>query len=432
MTSLTYPLLILFGLVGAHVPRSFTLMYLILGLSALMALPSESRHNIPLPLSGQRLFRILQLLVFLFSLSYPLAMVHYGFWDLDKRYLPDILNALLLPNALFLWGFHMACKRFRLLNACLLAYSFGGLVFLLSALIHTRGFDWFAFGFSHGSLSLPWGNHSSMNVRSVEQNGILNIVMMPVGIYALSVRRYWLSVFFLSLSFIALLAVLPLANGRLWIISILLSFWPLACRSFNSVSSRLTLTQYSWTGPACLISLIATIILSVHPRFNDFFCDERFEMYRQAVIHWKELISGGRLLAFRSLLCDGRSSVLVSLNGMPNSDVTMLHSVPLDVAASVGLLVAFPLLVVLATALVLFFVFALCWARNQATLPTTFDSYVFWSFLATLIPQLFFQPLIYGDGLLYYLSYAVIAALLFMISANPHSFPNSLRLLLPH
>lgn len=417
MKSFSISLVILFAFVGAHVPRAFTLMYLILGLSALMALQSNSTPSNLLPESRLRLFRVLQLLVLLFSLSYPLAMVHFGFWQLTGRQALDVLNAFLLPNALYLWGFYMARQHFQLFTACLLSYSIGGLVFLVSALIHTWGFDWFALRPDSGSLLLPWGNYSSMNVRSLEQNAILNIVLLPVGLYALRERRYRLSMLFMLLALIACLAVLPLANGRLWIVSLVLAAWPFGCFIFRSVTACFVLCRFSRTQIlfALLFGSAIPFVFPAHLRAP--LCDERFDIYRISLIHWQELIAGGRVLTFRSLRCDGHTSFLVSLLGHHGTDVFSLHNVPLDVLATVGLMAALPILVVLIFALLLFFNYALSWTQNKAFMNSCCSFHIFWSFVAVLVPQWFFQPLMYSDGLLYYISYAVIASL-FVLSCE--------------
>jgi len=49
----------LFGLLGAHVPRAFSLIYLILALSAVMVLRLDSRAPHRLPMGQFRLFRVI-------------------------------------------------------------------------------------------------------------------------------------------------------------------------------------------------------------------------------------------------------------------------------------------------------------------------------------------------------------------------------------
>jgi len=401
----------LFGLVGAHVPRAFSLIYLILALSAVMAFRLDSRAPHRLPMGQFRLFRVIQLSVLLFSLTYPLAMLHFGFWQLSGRQTYDVFNAFFLPNALFLWGFYMARRHFRLMVACLLGYGLGGLIFLLLALHTTLGWDWFSQRFDSGSLVLPWGNTLSMNVRSIEQNGIFGIVMMPVVLSAYIQRRYWLAAFFCMSALAGYLSVLPLANGRLWIISLVLAAWPCLCWVFHLFGLY---SRPARSVPAILLLLSSVgVLLSRSPSpITSYFCDERFGMYQQAIVNWTSLIRGGRLLNFRSQLCDGHSQVFVSLMGQRGADVLSLHSVPLDIIATVGLLSAIPLLLVLLAALVRFLVFALFWTQSGSLEADTDGLYVLWAFISVLIPQWFFQPLHYGDGLLYYISYAVLAALL--------------------
>jgi len=409
ITFLSLLIVFLFGLVGAHVPRAFSLIYLILALSAVMALLLDSRAPLRSPMGQFRLFRVIQLFVLLFSLTYPLAMLHFGFWQLSGRQTYDFLNAFLLPNALFFWGFYMARRHFRLMVACLLGYGLGGLIFLLLALHTTSGWDWFAPRFDPGSLLLPWGNTLSINVRSIEQNGIFGIVMMPVVLSSYIQRRYWLAAFFCMSALAGFLSVLPLANGRLWIISLVLAAWPCLCWVFHLFGLY---SRPARSVPAILLFLSSVgVLLSRSTSITSYFCDERFAMYQQAIVNWTALLRGGRILNFRSQLCDGYSNVFVSLMGQRGHDVISLHSVPLDIIATVGLFSAIPLLLVLLATLIRFIIFALFWTQSGSIETDTDGLYVLWAFISVLIPQWFFQPLHYGDGLLYYISYAVLAAL---------------------
>jgi hypothetical protein len=419
MTFLRLSIIILFGFIGAHLPRAFTLLYLVMALSLLMSLTSSSRPLDSLSLSQLRLLRFVQLLVLLLSLTFPYAMLYFGFWKLDNRQLFDALNALLLPNALFLWGFYFARHHLRLLAVCLLSYCLGGLIFLLAALFETYGFEWFAPHSDSGSLLLPWGHYASMNVRSLEQNGILSLALIPIGVFLALGRNYRISIFFLSTGVIGYLAVLPLARGRLWIPSLVLACWPLLCRFFHSLIPRLVTPVLHRIKPSFLLFMGVVSSFSLIANFRDFLCDERFDIYRQALVHWKALIAGGRVLAFRSTLCINHSSLLVSLFNQPGTDVFSLHSVPLDLVATSGLLASLPLLIVLSISLVRFIAFAIFWAQASSSSPVSLSFLLLWSFLSTLIVQWFFQPLMYADSLLYFLSYALIASLMVINFSNP-------------
>jgi cation transport ATPase len=140
-------------------------------------------------------------------------------------------------------------------------------------------------------------------------------------------------------------------------------------------------------------------------------------MFLQAFKHWPDLIAGGRILHFQSLACWGQKSFIISLRGDPSASILSMHSVPLDVLATIGFWPALPMLSFLAIAFYAFIRFSFIWFhpfRENIHLLSQAGAHilVFWSVLAAIIPQWLFQPLIYGDALLYYLSYAMIGFLI--------------------
>lgn len=410
-----------FCLIGAHVPKAFSLLYLILFVSWFFIAFVDPRPLAPLPTNRLKFLRIVQALVFLFSLTYPLAMLGFGFWTLSGRSTLDVVSALLLPNGMLWWGVHMARRNFQLFTTCLLAYNFGGLIFLSSALFKTSGLNWYSARLDPGSLFVPWGNEISMNVRSVEQNGLLNVALLPASLILFFQRRFALaSILAIPASF-GILAVLPLSNGRLWIPSLLLSAWPLLCLIF-----RLIPTRVLNRAPFFFISfvfLFATFFkgLSSSVIPLSLFCDERLGIYQQSLARWKELITGGRLLNFTVSAC-GQQPLRLSLNGQPGAAWAMLHSVPLDVVGSVGLLPALPMLLFLLVAAWLYSKFAISWLAPPSFGEHSFYLLVLWSALAVVVIQWLLQPLIYADGLLYFLSYSLLGALFALKSPQVDNF----------
>lgn len=411
MKYLTFLLVVLFSLIGAHVPKAFSLLYLALLATWLIAVFVDSKPLTPLPDNQLRLIRSVQVFVLFFSLTYPLTMLHFGFWALKSSDIPDLVSSVLLPNGMLWWGIYLTRRNLFLFNICLFCYSIGALIFLAFALFQTSGFYWFAPRLDPGSLFMPWGVQPSMNVRSVEQNGILCVVLLPLSLYSFVSHRRRIGLLFLFISLVALLGVLPLAHGRLWILSILIAFWPCLC---------FILVQSSFVFPAFLGKLrhksafIAPALAFVtyvlwHYRIS--FCDERLFMFKEAFVRWKSLFQGGRSLTFTFDLCGGVGSALLSLSNVPGAEVLMLHSVPLDVLASVGLFAAFPMFVFLIIAILRYLRFALYWLSRDVYNGKSFQMFYIWSFIAALFPQWLFQPLQYGDGLLYYLSYALLAAI---------------------
>lgn len=405
----------LFALVGAHVPKAYSLLVVALVFTALKA--SREDHRALPPMAADRLlsWRTAQVLVLVFSCSYPLAMLHFEFWQLSGRQLLDVVSAVVLPSGLLWWGHYWARRDLRLFLGCWLSYGLGGLLFLLAALIKTRGWAWFAPQVDSGSLLMAWGSEASMNVRSIEQNGILCVVLAPVALRLLWRRRYLAAGATLLVALIGWLAVLPLHEGRLWIVSLALACWPLAAWSSRSLWGMLHFWGVSdWARFG--VPLTASAAVAVGWAFRPHLCDERFSIYAEALRHWPELIAGGRILQYPYQLCNGQTAALaLQESGGPASGLSFLHNVPLDVLASVGLGPSLPLLLLLILALWAAGSFLLMWCRPGGC---SLQLQLFWGVLAVLVPQWLFQPLLYGDGLLYYLSYSALGALLAITAFN--------------
>ena len=411
MTFIKALLVMLFGLVGAHVPKAFTVLYFAIALTWVMSRWFDPQPWLPLPGCQGKQLRLVQVLVLLFSLAYPLALISYGIWQLNGRQLLDVVSAFLLPSGLLWWGAYLARRHIRLLSACLLSYCIGALIFLVAALCKTRGFDWFGASPGPASLLMAWGAEASMNVRSVEQNGILNIVIAPIGIWFLLKKRYWWGLLLLALALVGLCSVLPLLHGRLWIISLTIASYPLVvfmARSFLSRATKRWPGARLWLALPVLLGAFLSALIIPNSRH---LCDERFAIYGQALRHWPELISGGRQLSYDVLMCDGLTHAKLSLRPGASSSFAMLHSVFLDVLATAGWLATLPMLLFLVVGLFLFVRLVIRFCCQRLRRPS-FSIQVIWSFLAVIIPQWLFQPLVYGDGLLYYLSYAAFGALL--------------------
>jgi hypothetical protein len=337
-------------------------------------------------------------------------MLHFGFWQLSGRQLFDVVSAFVLPTACLWWGAIWARRDFRLFVCCLLSYSMGGLIFLVAALLRTKGLSWFEPYTDPGSLLMAWGSQASMNVRSIEQNGILALVWAPVGLMLLLGRRKWLASLILLASLIGLLSVLPLAHGRLWIVSLAIACWPSVATIYIRIWHRIKVLDY----PLLFLfglSFIAVTFSYIWP-YRRSFCDERFGMYYQALQHWPQLIAGGRTLTFKVLYCDGHTLGSVSTLPESSADISMMHSVPFDIVSTIGLLPSLPIIIVLFLAAASFLSYTIYWLKHDVEPAATSDLYLFWTVLSVMVPQWLFQPLIYGDGLLYYLSYCTLGALL--------------------
>ena len=406
-------LVILFVLIGAHVPKAFSLLYLALAITWVMARLCNPIPLLPLPPARLRLLRLVQVLVLAFSLSYPLAMLHYGFWQLAGRQLFDFMSALLLPSALLAWGVYLARARVYLLGGCFLAYALGALVFLVAALFKTWGLAWFVPHDMSTSLLMAWGSEPSMNVRSVEQNGFLAITLLPVGVMLWRLKHYLAASFVCLAAVLGAMAVMPLGGGRLWIASLLLALLPLGLSVGLAFSRALRRFGCGWRLQTFLpLMIISALCVWLWP-FTRNLCDERWQLFVQAFQRWPQLFAGGRQLAFGFMGCEGPMSLDLSPANSQHVTITMMHNVALDVVASIGLLPALPLLALLVIALVEYVRLLQHILAVDPSLPGIgLKLTCLWCCCAVLLPQWMFQPLIYGDGLLYYFSYAAVGVLL--------------------
>jgi hypothetical protein len=176
---------LLAGLIGLHLPRAFMLLYGLVALlvGAVLWLPG-ARWRAPRPSRW-----LLALPLLLSSLAYGAGMVHWGFWrwPADR---PDLINALLLPTLLFLAGLQVPRLGRRFGSALLLAYGAGALGYGLAALAVSRSPWWAVDQLFPQSINTAWGpgHGAPLNVRSLEQNAILAMALLPLAIQLLLPR----------------------------------------------------------------------------------------------------------------------------------------------------------------------------------------------------------------------------------------------------
>lgn len=408
---------VLFALVGAHIPKAFSVLYLALILSSFLSL---RRHgDVDHHAGSQRLFLLILVLLLIFSVSYPFAMLRYGFWQWSGRQALDVISALLLPSWLLWWGRRwMRCDS-RQLQIWLLSYAVGALLFLVASMFKTYGFHWWTPNADRFTIFLAWGNEVSMNIRSVEQNGILAVALAPLSVWLFLRRRWAAALFILGFSAIGWMAVVG-QGGRLWIPSLILAtlpvlfsrlLFPMASAWQLRFSAARFFIAFSVVVAAATLVFASNAMVHWLPRLQYALCDERFSMYVNAFRHWPQLIAGGRLLHFDFLPCEGQVFQSYSAAGAFGS-VTLMHNVLLDVMVSVGIWVALPLVLVAVIAIPLAVRYLFCFTFGSIKGESVLSRQILWSFLAVLIPQWLFQPLLYGDGLLFYLSFALLGCLL--------------------
>jgi len=398
--------LFLIGCVGLHVPRSFTLLYvliaLIFGLSR-----RQIRDVVPEAREFHR-WQLTVLLLVLFSATYCLGMVFWGFWTWSSDRL-DLINALLLPALLFVAGLQAASLGRMWSTRLLLAYALGAVLYPLIALMLARE-PWWAWGQIFPSeIRVPWGASTVMNVRSVEQNAYPALLLLPPALLLLirpGQRAHRLLVTVLvGLGLLGAHVVWSL-NGRLGWLALLCAGLPIV----GLVAAGPGRQAFHWWRKPAVLLLLALGALSTFLKLRSLigsanqgiwsqgFCDERFGLYGAMLTHLHHAPWGGRLLRVAFDGCGTPMSFAAE-----GAQLKMAHNVVLDVYFDVGLISTLLLLAaVLPPLVVTLRGFLLSWLHWDWQVSLR------WGWLCLLLCQWLFAPLLYSDGLLFYLSFFLL------------------------
>jgi len=401
LTSLTAAL---FFLVGLHIPKAFTLFYGALVLCTWQVRQAQ-RPYISSPPAYWR-WSLLGLL--LYGVVYLAIMFYWGFASPVGSGLLDCISALVLPAACFWVGLRLPVLGRATTTKLLLAYSLGSLLYVVAALLVARH-PWWAFDQIFPSdVPTPWGVPKVVNVRSIEQNGILALALLPSALLlavkpAVPARAG--AVVIGGAGLLGLHAVLYL-NGRLGFLALALALLPLLPVVWQSRQHWPKSLTAAGFGGIVLIGAVIGRHPSVQRLLAEGFCDERFGIYSGFLQQLAHGLWGGHRISFSTFLCDGTTPY--GFGGGVERPLTMVHAVVLDIYNDAGFLPVVLLLSALLPALASI-------ARGFWTLSArgTWDWQwsVRWSWFVVLLTQWLFQPLLYGDGLLYYLSYLVLGLL---------------------
>jgi len=418
MNSRWIPLLLVF-LVGLHLPKAFTLLYL------LYAVLFWQTRNAP-AVAPRRLWPLLALSVF--SVGYAWASLHYGLWSLQGRDLLDLISILALPCGGVWLGARLAQSWTpRRLSWLWLAYGLGALTYVWAVLFLGRD----ALSSSpleiwrqHRDLSIavPWGEQGVMNVRSVEQNASFAIAWFFPGLWLfLRKERERLALFLMAAGLFGLLAVLAF-HGRIGLLVGLFSLLPLAWLAASERPAAVQILNFSaWAlsglGGFLLLSLVSLLWGrgDIGSRLLARVYDERIDRFVAFLSHLPGTFWGGQRLSFQHF--DQQRQVWV---GFDASAGDLLHNVLFDLVVRVGLIPALALLLAVAPLLVrslrsLGYLLKEPASRGHALIAA--------GFLIVLTVQWLFQPLIYADGLLFYFGFFSLGALAFA-PVDPPRFEN--------
>lgn len=406
-------ILVLIAYVGLHLPRSFMLLYGFAGLVLLRSSPScPDLRSLRQRLTWRHVWQLAMLL--LFSLSYCIGMLHWRFWSWPADAL-DLLNALILPALLMLAGLRAGFMPNRWSDRLFLVYAIGGLAYLLIALILAREPWWNWSQIFPASIPIPWGSHAQINVRSLEQNGYPALLLLVPGLQLLFgstvVSGRLLAMVFLFLSACGAHVVGAL-NGRLGWLALVLAGAPVLglsigrCVGVLSQLFRVSRRVFVIGASSCVVALALgfNLYFSSHGQGTGIWaqglCDERIDLFGSILTHMHQAPWGGRLLQVPFRSCGAQTPMLFSANG---GALDMAHNVFLDIYFNVGLVPALLLLgVVVPSVVVVARGFLLAWPRWDWRISLR------WGWACLLLCQWLFQPLLYSDGLLYYISFFIL------------------------
>ena len=408
-------LVALFVLIGAHVPKAFTLFYLALAIGTFWMYGQAPS----LGLRRSQLIPPIWVLISLqaFSLGHAYGMVHYGYWSFAGRDFADLIASVFLPIWCISLGFAFQKVNKKLLATLILAYSAGALFYFLLALLKTRGLNWYSPVGDVGSILTPWGIAQSMNIRSMEQNGILALVGLPLGFELLLWGRRWAGWLLLVFGLLAGCATISL-GGRLWIPSFFLASLPLV---FGLVAEFKAKILFDWRSRGICLGVLVLFLIVLFSRFSSL-CDERFSLYAGFLRRLDQVFWGGRSIRFDANVCNG-GLYPYDASGLAGTS-PMAHNVLLDLIKDTGILAVIPLMMVFAAVMFRYLTVFLP-AVVRVRVRENWSDLALNGVTAVLIVQFMFQPVLYGDGLLYYFGYIIMGALLAWSGPNEKVFLGS-------
>ena len=364
---------------GLHVPKAFSLYYLLLGWLAWRS------RGAPLPDLWIRLSAVTLLA---FGLSYAAISVHYGLWQLGGRDLLDLISMLLLPAA-GVWLGALAAARisWRSMGWLWFAYGLGALAYTWVVLLHGRGVGLLLEARRVSTIAVPWGSDPLVNVRSIEQNAALVVTWWLPGLWLLLRERQKLLGGLLLACATAGLAAVVCFHGRLGYLMLLVGGLPLVWLLRRSAWFWRTLVA----GTSALLG-----VLLWKPQLVQRLSDERFDRFAGFFPVAPQFPWGGNQLHFEGVLpFDARQGEL-------------MHNVLLDIYVRVGWL---PLLLLSLALLPLLSRSLQALAAGLSKSEHRGGALLAASLLLCLTVQWLFQPLIYGDGLLFYFGFLLLGFL---------------------
>jgi hypothetical protein len=348
-------------------------------------------------------------LLLLFSLGYAGLSLQHGLWRLGGRDLLDLVSMLVLPAA-GLWIGGLAAQRlsWRQMAWLWLAYGLGALLYTWLVLLHGRllvpGGDWLDL-LQHrrdSVIAVPWGAQPSMNVRSIEQNAALAAAWLLPGLALIRARaERRLGLVLAPAGLAATLASLCF-HGRLGLLVAALGGVPLLLQLPSPRAWwRRGLLLLAGGGLAFAAALAQRPMLWQALRARLY--DERLDRLVAFLPAAPRFPWGGNQMQFA--VFDQQRQVLMQFDARQGE---LMHNVLADLYVRVGWLPLLALLLVLALCLPPALRHLLQALRRA---PQAGPALVLAGVLIALVVQWLFQPLLYADGLLFFLGFLLLGYL---------------------
>ncbi|MEI6828777.1 MAG: hypothetical protein WCK64_02850 [Synechococcaceae cyanobacterium ELA445] len=395
-----------FALMGLHLPKAFTLLYLTL---AVLAWSTRSARA---PLTPE--LKRSSLLLLLFGLAYGALSVAFGFWRLAGTELLDLVSVIVLPALCLVLGVRLAAVRsWQRMGWLWLAYGLGGLLYVWVVLAHGRLGDGdlhalFARRFE-SVIAVPWGSSPTVNVRSIEQNAVLALSWFVPGLFLMRQSGQRQLGLVMAVGGVLGLVAVVAFHGRIGLLVAALGAVPVAAATWPAQGPwRRRLDRMVAAAAALGLLALLGAFWHVHPLLNriaDRLHDERFDRFGGFLHAASGFPWGGNRIHFNYF--DSHQGAMASFDAAHGE---MLHNVAFDIYARVGFV---PMLALLLAMLPLLWRGGrhLIAALRRSAPADRAGALVAAGLLLTLTVQWLFQPLLYADGLFFYLGFLLLGYL---------------------
>lgn len=411
-----WPLInLLFLLIGLHIPRSITVMTI-----AFLVVICVNLDSIAFVL---RKHATVLILAAIFGILYASVSTYFSLWPVDSRGSLESASFLFLPTISLFSGLILSSSPANLarLKYILLAYLSGAAFYFLASLVITflrqPALNLFRFG-GASLLNDPWSLHHMVNIRSMEQNIVIACAVLPPLLLTkkLSHRSY-------SSLALAAIGIIAIFVG-LFVQSRLVGLTCFFSTAISLIVVQLSKSQIKNNASSKLLTLPGLLLLSllslavsfslgrgpVLARLLSRIYDERFDRAFALFRHLPDTIFGGKIVVFSFWDIQRQASFIFDARAGD-----LMHNVFLDVLIRTGIL---PALILIS----LVFLLACNIPRYLSSLlpvasaPDLFSLSI--AFLSVLFFQWMFQPLIYSDQVLFFLSFFFLGAFQPSISSS--------------